>query len=123
MYKLINIFFLKKKRFLLERESSKFFQKIKVGIILFFEYVSVDRDFLFKYKMYGLCVGKKNNYMMSLCYLNSNILKNKIKYVFYLMSPFIFNLRVLNYLTVLKSKIYNIDTNIRMANRLISGIK
>lgn len=120
MLKVLKIFFLKKKRFFLENQflDSELFYELNAGVIVFFEYMSIDRDLLFKYKFYGLCVGRKNNFLMSLCLLNGNMFKNKLSYNFFLLSPFIFNVKIFKYLKPSRSKIYNFETNIRLVNQL-----
>src|SRR5688572_28962287 len=98
MSKLINIFFLKKKRYIQGnfKKQNSFLFEIKAGTILFFEYISLDRDLFFKYKIYGLCVGRSKNLTMSICYLHSNIVNNYISFTFYLFSPFIYNIKILS---------------------------
>jgi hypothetical protein len=117
---MLKIFFLKKKRFLFNfniESIIKVFNFLKAGAILCFDYVSLDRDFLFKYKIYGFCKGKKKNYIMSICYLSSNLAHNYLEYVFYIFSPFIFNLKILKTFKYSKMKLHSIYANIRLFNK------
>jgi ribosomal protein L19 len=114
---MLKIFFLKKKR-LLKHQHFDFFLKIKPGTILFFEYVSLDRDLFSKYRLYGLCVGLKKKSLMSTCYINSIIFGNQIKYVFYIYSPLIFNLKVFGNIYINKYKFYHITPKLRVFKQI-----
>jgi hypothetical protein len=112
---MLRIIFLKKKRFFsLNKKLKDLFYIFRTGAIVFFEYLSIDRDIFFKYKIYGLCVGMKRNLIMSVIYFNTVFYSNQINFVFFLYSPFIFNVKYLTYLNYSKSKIYNIVPKLRI---------
>jgi hypothetical protein len=115
---MLKSFFLKKKRFLSKKYDS-FFSSVKVGMFLFIEYLSLDFDLLHKYKLYGLCLGLKSSFMMSVCYLNSAIINNHIKYTFFLFSPFVFNIKIMNSLKVFKFKVYDLVPKSKMFKQIV----
>lgn len=113
---MLHINFLKKKKF------SNVTGKIalngiilpELGDILFFEFVSLDRDVFFRYKFYGLCVGRKKNFLMSLVYLRSSLCGNNIAFHIHLFSSLIFNLRIYSNMKMLcgRSKAYDVKPKV-----------
>lgn len=112
---MLRIYFLKKKRFYLYQKNNLNVE-VNTGDIIFFEYISLDRDLFYKYRIYGLCVGLKNNLLMSSCYLNSIVFGNQIYLLFFIFSPFVFNLKFFGLFRNLTSKIYSIVPNMKGIN-------
>lgn len=56
---MINIVFLKKKKYINNVYNNNDKSLPKIGEILFLKYISLDRDFIYKYKVYGICIGTK----------------------------------------------------------------
>jgi hypothetical protein len=109
---MLKCFFLKKKRFL-SKDYDNFFSLLKTGFFLSFEYLSLDLDSIHKYKFYGLCTGMKSNYTMTACHLNTVVSSNRMSMIFFALSPFIFNFRIVGSLKLYKSKVYNLVPKLR----------
>jgi hypothetical protein len=115
---MLKCFFLKKKRFLFKK-SERFFQKFQTGTFISFEFLSLDFDSVHKYKFQGLCVGIKSSFSVSVCFLNSVIYSNYLKLVFFLLSPFLFNFKVIGLLRLNKAKAYKLVPRLRMFRQLL----
>ncbi len=115
---MLKVYFLKKKRYY-KYKNNDFFSKVKTGTIFFFEYISLDRDLFYKYRIYGLCVGIKRNFLMSSCYLNSVIYGNQINYTFYIFSPLIYNIKIFGNIYIKSHKIYGVTPKLRVFKQIV----
>jgi hypothetical protein len=121
--KKINISFLRKKKFLLKftKDSLVFNNLLQTGEILLLKFVSLDRDTLYKYKLYGVCIGKKNNLIMTSSYINTILFGNRINFLFYIYSPFVFGVKTFlqkNHFFK-RSKAFNFKPKMRIYQELL----
>jgi hypothetical protein len=109
---LLKIYFLKKKKFIIGSNEILLYN-VEKGSLFSFEYMSLDRDSIFKYKLSGLCVGLKKKYIMSSFYFNSVYEHVKLTGIFHRYSPFIYNILPIKFLSLLRSKNYNLMVKLK----------
>lgn len=119
----ISIAFLKKKRYEAYLKLGLKIPNPKAGDVLFFKYIALDRDLLCKYKLYGVCIGKKKNLIMTTFFLRTLLAGSLINLIFYACSPFVYESKLYKQKQQkrLKSKLYSFVPKLRTYQKFLEG--
>lgn len=122
---MINIIFLKKKKYINNVYNNNDKSLPKIGEILFLKYISLDRDFIYKYKVYGICIGTKKKNILTSFYLRALLSSIRLKISIFLYSPFIYNYKLYsqNHKNFKKSKIYKLIPKIKYFKQILTDFK
>ncbi len=122
---MISITFLKKKKYINNSCGINNKSLPKIGEILFLKYISLDRDFIYKYKLFGICIGTKKKYILTSFYLRALLSSIRLKISIFLYSPFIYNYKLYyqNQQIFKKSKIYKLLPKIKYFKQIINDFK
>ena len=124
---MISITFLKKKKYINNICDISINRKTlpKIGEILFLKYISLDRDFIYKYKIFGICIGTKKKYILTSFYLRALLSNIRLKISIFLYSPFIYNYNSYyqNQQSFKKSKIYKLLPKIKYFKQIVNDFK
>ncbi len=124
---MITITFLKKKKYINKLCDININRKSlpKIGEILFLKYISLDRDFIYKYKIFGICIGTKKKYILTSFYLRALLSNIRLKISIFLYSPFIYNYNLYsqNQQIFKKNKIYKLLPKIKYFKQIVNDFK